>query len=283
MPATRRLRTVQVRPGASSPSGSARQRHLERLERTYGPELGPLPAGARRHRGFAAYREIAGADALLDPSEPCDRFAQLGTSVAALYTDSIRNSAEPLLSRCGAVIIFGTGQPPMHSVWIGDGDLDSFHSVHVSVHRHLVELSPAEAKHVVLNQLHTGLLDLAGLLDWPTTPFEAAHQHSLERRLTYRWDGPAKHSPDRRHRAIPRFALTDEGTGRAVIEVRDRTGHTVASTESLPAFPTIEGFRRAARTLRWQDATTVSMVSYLRNPSFGDNSKQPTELRLPCS
>jgi hypothetical protein len=284
VPSIRKLRRVDVRSGAPPPTEAARQRDLERLERTYGDKLGPLPAGARRHRWYDAYREVAGAEDLLDASVPCDCFAQLGTAVAALYTDSIRSSEEPLLSRCGTVVIFSTEQLPPHPVWVADGDLESFHSVHVPVDRHLVEMSVPEAKHVVLEQIHAGLRDLASLLDWPTTPLEAAHQLCLERRLTYEWDGPVKHSPDRRHRAIPRFALTDEGYGRAVIEVHDRSGQTIVTTEALPAYPTIEGFRRAAKTLRWRDATTVTMVSYLvnpRDPSFKNTTRQPTELRLP--
>ena len=283
MPSMRKLRRVDVRSGAPTPTGAAQQGYLKRLENTYGDQLGPLQAGARSRR-VSAYAEVAGADELLDASVPCDRFAQLGTAVTALYTESIRSCNEPLLSRSGTVAIFSTEQPPLHPVGVADGDLQSFHTVHVPVDGHLVEMPTFEAKQEVLARIHAGLCDLAHALDWPREPLQAAYQYCLERRLTYQWDGPAKFSPDRRHRAVPRFALTDEGCGRAVIEVRDQSGQTISSTGPLPAFPTIEGFRRAAKTLRWRDASTVSLVSYVRNPrdpSFADTSRQPTELHLP--
>ncbi|WP_328471125.1 hypothetical protein OHA21_06420 [Actinoplanes sp. NBC_00393] len=127
---------------------------------------------------------------------------------------------------------------------------------------------PARAR-LVLEVLHAAVTRLGTVRGWDRTVLDAAHAHALASGLRYRWAGPAKTGPDRRHTARPVFVLHDDGFGRVVIEVRRRDDdRTVAVSQSSTAFSTLEGFQRSARTLRWRNRTTVDLVPWAG--LFGD-------------
>jgi len=123
---------------------------------------------------------------------------------------------------------------------------------------------PATARSLlVLDVVHAAVLRLADARGWEGSQFEGPRQHVLNSGLQYRWDGPWKSSPDRRHRARSRFRLMDDGYGRARIEVQRRDNAvTVAVSGEALAFSTSKGFERSARTLRWDGSSAVHMIPY---------------------
>jgi hypothetical protein len=81
--------------------------------------------------------------------------------------------------------------------------------------------------------------------------------------LRYRWKGPAKVSPDRRHTAHPDYVLHDDGYGRVTVRIRRRDdGEVVATSAPALAFSTSAGFARSARSLRWRSRTVVELIPY---------------------
>jgi hypothetical protein len=93
--------------------------------------------------------------------------------------------------------------------------------------------------------------------------FAPCRDHVLDAGLAYRWDGPWKASPDRRHRARARYHLAPDGYGRVRIEVRRRDDETVVAVSAeAVAFSTSRGFERSARTLRWAGSAAVGLVPY---------------------
>jgi hypothetical protein len=98
---------------------------------------------------------------------------------------------------------------------------------------------------------------------WDVAALEVCRRHVLDRGLEYRWSSAAKASPDRRLEAIADFRLTPDGYGRARLRVVRRVdGTTVASSAESLAFCTSVGFRRAAKSLRWEGNDHVSLVPY---------------------
>ncbi|WP_203806997.1 hypothetical protein [Paractinoplanes tereljensis] len=98
---------------------------------------------------------------------------------------------------------------------------------------------------------------------WDQGALDGARRHVLDRRLRFRWEGPAKISPDRTLTAHPVFVLHDDGYGRATIHVRRRDdGDLVVVSVPALAFSTSAGFARSARTLRWRGKRRVEMVPY---------------------
>jgi hypothetical protein len=124
-------------------------------------------------------------------------------------------------------------------------------------------LRPADRARLVLDVVHAATTRLGLERGWDQDALAAAYTRTLAAGLRYRWNGPAKSSPDRRHSARPLFVLHDDGYGRVVIEVRRRADdQVVAVSAPALAFSTAAGFQRSAQTLRWQDSTTVEAIPW---------------------
>jgi hypothetical protein len=123
---------------------------------------------------------------------------------------------------------------------------------------------PARARaELVLDVIHGAALRMGQARGWDLTALHDARGHALAAGLRYRWEGPAKASPDRRHSAQPVYDLLDDGYGRVVVQVRRRAdGHLVAESAPALAFSTSAGFARSARTLRWCSSTLVELVPF---------------------
>ncbi|MFC7534652.1 hypothetical protein [Actinoplanes sp. GCM10030250] len=117
--------------------------------------------------------------------------------------------------------------------------------------------------------VHAAAVRLGRDRGWDQDALAAAHGHALAAGLRYRWTGPSKISPDRRHVACPVFVLHDDGFGRVMIEVRQRDhDRVIAVSEPALAFSTSDGFQRSARTLRWQNKNSVGLIPW--SGLFGD-------------
>ncbi|MEY2503673.1 MAG: hypothetical protein QOI07_4010 [Verrucomicrobiota bacterium] len=116
---------------------------------------------------------------------------------------------------------------------------------------------------LVLEVVHAAATRLGRERGWDEAALIAARDHVLAAGLCYRWEGPAKVSPDRRHTARPVYVLHDDGYGRVTVHVRRRgDGQLVAASPPALAFSTSAGFARSAQTLRWRTKRTVEMVPY---------------------
>ena len=117
---------------------------------------------------------------------------------------------------------------------------------------------------LVLDAVHAAVLRLAELRGWEPTQFEKCRQHVLEHDFVYRWAGPWKSAPDRRHRARAAFVLgPEDGFGRVRLEIAERgSDEPVASSAEAVAYSTQPGFERAAKSLRWNGCAEVGMQPY---------------------
>jgi len=81
--------------------------------------------------------------------------------------------------------------------------------------------------------------------------------------MRYRWTGPEKTAPGRRHFARVVGTITADGLGRIVVEIRRvADGTLVGASADLETDGTTSAFRWAADTLRWHDRKTVQIKRY---------------------
>lgn len=125
-------------------------------------------------------------------------------------------------------------------------------------------LGAPDRARLVLEVVHTAVLQLSGYRDWDPDQFQSCYEHVLAQGLTYRWQSPWKASPDRRHRARAVYRLTaDDGWGRVRLEIADRsTNEVIAVSDEAVGFCTSKGFVRSARTLAWSDSGRVGLTPY---------------------
>lgn len=87
------------------------------------------------------------------------------------------------------------------------------------------------------------------------TAWRPAREHALAKDLEFRWEGPWKRSPDRKHRARVVFRVDDDGWGRARIEVAD--GTTTRSSSAFVCGNEVRLIRAIAKDLRWEGSDAV--------------------------
>lgn len=138
-----------------------------------------------------------------------------------------------------------------------------FEVVRVSAPERFCELSAADRARVALQVIDAGVLVLAELRGWDVVRVAEVGPKVQAQGLRFVWVSPWKSSPGRRHQARGVFWLDDDGHGQVQVEVR-RSADSVVVARSAPAlaFMTIDGFRRSAASLRWQDAGTVLLVPW---------------------
>ena len=198
---------------------------------------------------------------LEDPDE--DAFARSARSVCELYTEAVRQAA--VQARHSELRIFCRHDGNRGDVLV---------TVHPEIHEGfemavallpdgIARLTAAARAGLVLEVVHAAAARLGQERGWDEAALVAAREHALAAGLRYRWEGPAKTSPDRRHTAHPMYALCDDGYGRVVVQVRRREdGQVIAASAPAPALSTSAGFARSARTLRWRSRTVVELVPY---------------------
>ena len=195
-----------------------------------------------------------------DPEE--DAFVRSARSVTELYSEGL--AALGIEGRCSE-LRFLVGHDPAATdvtVRVSTRRPEGFEFAGASLPTGVAALPIPERQRLVLDVIHGAVLRLAEARGWDLQELDAVRRHVLDRGFEFRWDGPYKSSPDRRHRARARYRLTDTGYGRAHIEVVDRDGSVVTESGDALAFSTLEGFKRSARTLRWDGGRLVQLVPY---------------------
>ncbi|WP_181311952.1 hypothetical protein [Nocardioides campestrisoli] len=122
----------------------------------------------------------------------------------------------------------------------------------------------AEVRADMLLEVVHGLVGrLAVARGWDGGALADCRRHVLDWNREYRWSSAPKISPDRRLEARADFRLLADGYGRVRLRlVRRDDGTTVACSDEALAFCTSQGFRRAAKSVRWHGKERVSLVPY---------------------
>ncbi|AEV85222.1 hypothetical protein ACWT_4202 [Actinoplanes sp. SE50] len=193
-----------------------------------------------------------------------DAFVRSARSVCELYSEAVAQAAIPArhselrlfcrLDRSRADVVV-TVYPEVR---------EGFETAAAAIPPTVAALPATDRARLVLDVVHAAATRLAHDRGGNCDALARAYDHALAAGLRFRWTGPAKTSPDRRHTARPVFVLHDDGYGRVIIEARRRVdGQVVAASASALAFSTSAGFRRAARTLRWTDANTMEIKPWI--------------------
>ena len=128
----------------------------------------------------------------------------------------------------------------------------------------LEDLTPEERGRLVLDVVDGAMQRLGEARAWDPSLLVEAAQRVLDLRLGFTWAGPWKFNRSRRYRARCWFALADDGFGRMRIQVA-AGGDEAVILESYPqlAFSTVEGFKRAAGTLRWTGQSSLEVIPWV--------------------
>ena len=191
-----------------------------------------------------------------------DAFVKSARSVTELYWEGLAPLKVP--NHCSMLRLSCSTSPADEVlVAVSTEKYEGMEMGGIQVPRTLLGLTHEQRARLVLDAVHGAVLRLAEARGWDPGIFDPCRQHVLDAGLVYRWDGPWKSSPDRRHRARARYHLTPDGYGRVRIEVQRRDDETtVARSEEAVAFSTSRGFERSARTLRWDGSASVGLVPY---------------------
>jgi len=126
----------------------------------------------------------------------------------------------------------------------------------------ILTLRPEQRPEAYLRWLQPGLVRLAQMRGVSPAGFEETFTACLAEGSLLRWEGPGRSSRDRRLRATPLFWFDAEGDAWVRVVVRDRTGAVVAEGGPWDATPTLREWRFAAKTLRWEDDSTVTIEAF---------------------
>ncbi|MGX6607066.1 hypothetical protein ACWKSP_33830 [Micromonosporaceae bacterium Da 78-11] len=192
-----------------------------------------------------------------------DAFARSARGVSELYSEAVRRAR--VLARHSElrILAWHDGDRENVLVTVHPEITEGFEMAVASLPSGIAGLPAAARAGLALEVIHGAAMRLGRERGWDEAALLAARAHVLAAGLRYRWDAPARTSPDRRHLAQAQFVLYDDGYGRVVVQVRRRADGVVVAT-SVPAlaFSTSAGFARSASTLRWRSPTVVELVPY---------------------
>jgi len=212
-----------------------------------------------------------------DPDE--DAFARSARNVTELYSESLAELKVAGHRSMLRISRLDSSDDPTIGVFLNLQRSVSFEMARVLLPVGVADWSPMMRALTVLDVVHLTVLRLAEARGMNSELFAIPYAHVLGHELEYRWDGPWKTSPDRRHQARARFRLMDDGYGRARLEIRRRDDDMpVASSDEAIAFSTSKGFQRSARTLRWTNSRSVQFVPYVG--LWAENSHGSVRLEL---
>lgn len=199
----------------------------------------------------------------LDDFEPEeDVFVRTALSVLELYSEGL--APLDLRGPRSELVLSVCHDPDLTqvAVVVSTDRSGSFESAQVGLPSGVARLPAGERQRLVLEVAHGSVLRLARARGWDPEQLEAARRHVVDRDFDFRWDGPWKTSPDRRHRARARYRLPDSGYGRAWVELATSEGDVVVESADALAFNASAGFRQSARTLRWEGSSAVQLIPY---------------------
>jgi hypothetical protein len=134
-------------------------------------------------------------------------------------------------------------------------------------------LSGAQRSRLVLDVLHTSMLQLAPHRGWSVEALARVRSTLLTTGVGFEWASPWKSSPNRALEARAVFRVADDGFGRVVVEVRDRRSRDlVARSRPAITFSGPSGFRQVTQTLRWRGTMVevIPLVTTIGKEHFGD-------------
>jgi hypothetical protein len=114
-----------------------------------------------------------------------------------------------------------------------------------------------------LSIVHQGVLELARARGWDPVLLLGVVPYVEARGLRYRWDGPWKSAPDRRHRARAVAGIADDGIGRVRLEVATRADALVFRSKDVLASCDGDDLVWACKPVRWDGSSRVIMTAIM--------------------
>ncbi|MBU2664324.1 hypothetical protein KOI35_12545 [Actinoplanes bogorensis] len=188
-----------------------------------------------------------------------DAFARSANSVSELYSQGVRPAG--ITNRHSELRLFTRdgGDREDVLVMVHPEENEGFEMAVAELPKGVDRLPAAKRARLVLEVMHGAAVRLGQARGWDPAGLAGAHAHVLAAGLRFRWDGPAKSSPDRRHTAQPSFVLGDDGLGRVVVRVRRREdGSTVCVSPVAAVWGSSRAFADYARTVRWNGSSLVN-------------------------
>ena len=193
-----------------------------------------------------------------------DAFLRSARGVSELYSEGIR--AARVEARHSQLRLHCFDHEPGRvevEVTVFTDPTEGYEMAGVRLSDGVATLSATARAALALDVLHAAALLMADARGWSPAAFETARAHVVEQGMRYRWTGPGKTAPGRRHIARPIGTITNDGLGRIVVEIRRATDGTLVGTSAeLETDGTQPAFRQAAGTLRWRDRQTVQIKRY---------------------
>lgn len=140
---------------------------------------------------------------------------------------------------------------------------EGFEMAHIGVPNGFFAERPDVRIRTSLEVIHAGMRVLGAVRGWDLAALDAVRDRVSARGLRFIWTSRWKASPDRRHHARGVYWIDESGSGRVQLEIRCREHETIiARSELALAFMTVEGFKRSAATLRWDDSEVVAVIPW---------------------
>ena len=204
-----------------------------------------------------------GVDSTLrDFTSDADVFSKQSIVVTSLYSRHLGSGPSIMATVDGArIFVHDTMPDGIARAWGEEprNDLGEFESHHTEVDRRIIGLADPQRRQAMLTWLHSTLLELAALRDWPTEAFDRAHQLCQEDGLRFRVDGRAKLNPGRTRRALPSFEIDGNGDGWLTLVIEDGAGNLVQTLGPWDTPTSAAAWTYVLRSLRWRSSTAVSV------------------------
>lgn len=204
-----------------------------------------------------------------------DAFVKSARRVRESYSEALR--AAEIANRVSTVRLMpiapdprrsGRGAPGGIEVVALTDRLEGREGGRVHLPAGLERLTAEQRGRIAFDVIDSVMRRLAQTRGWDITKLDEVAQQVIDQGLDFVWTGPWKLNRSRRHRARCRFELADDGFGRMRIQIAAaRDERVLFQSEEYTAFSTLEGFKRATRTMRWLDESSVQvtpMVGLLR-------------------
>jgi hypothetical protein len=125
------------------------------------------------------------------------------------------------------------------------------------------KLPTDQQRRLGLRIVHQGVMELAQARGWDPVLLARAVRQVEDRDLRYRWEGPWKLAPDRRHRARAVAGIADDGFGRVHLEVATRAGEVVTRGEDVLASCDGDDLVWTCKKVRWDGSARVIMTAIM--------------------
>jgi hypothetical protein len=188
-----------------------------------------------------------------------DKVARIGTELAVLISSHLPAGPE-LASNAAFVSLLVRPKPVTNfSAALFDGmdmiDLDINPSA-------LLALAPDDRRDVLFAAMVELLKTVARARRWDPAVFDTIAELCRADGLRMRWSGRLVWNRLRSHQARALFWFEDDGSCQGAVEILDRAGARAAMSPPGAGWPSLGGFARAAKTLRWVDAQHAGFVPH---------------------